>query len=429
MHLFSYDLPYNIYILIFGVYVSMRIACGPFMAKHWRRFSLLCPLLLLLQGGALYWGGAQTVRCLYPVITHLPLILLLVFREKCSWGVSLVSVAISYSICQLPRWVGLFLSLFSLSPAASAVIHIALSHLLLMLLDRFCLTPIHSVIRLSRRLLLSFGLLPALYYLGEYVMLYTHTNYASFALLSELTPTALVLFFVLFVIVYRQEAEKRAQAEEQMQLLQLELVQADQEIKTLRAIEDQTAICRHDLRHHLAMIDTLLSCGKEESALKYIREAQQQIDTLVPMRFCENETANLLLCAYAEKAKQRRISLSIKAELPQILPLSDTELCALLSNSLENALNAAIRLPDPANRTISVFFCIRQDNLLLEIKNPCQGEIVMEDGLPLSPSPGVHCGCRSIRSIALRRQGMCSFAAEGGIFTLRVVIPMKQSAR
>jgi len=421
----SYDLAYNIYILLFGVYVSMCIACGHFTAKQWRLYSVLCPVLLLIQGIVLYLFNAETVRFLYPVITHLPLVLLLIFREKVKCGIALVSVSISYSVCQLPRWIGLFLSLIHLPPASAAVIHIALSQLLLVLLDRLYLTAIHSVIRLSPKLLLSFGTLPVIYYLFEYFMLYTHKSYVGLSLLNELLPTALIFFFILFVIVYQQEAQKRMQTENQMHSLQMELVQADQNINTLRAIEEQTAIFRHDLRHHLTLIAGLLASGKQEAALQYIRETQEQIDAIIPLRLCANETVNLLLCAYKERANRQSVSLSVKAELPEKLPLSDTELCAMLSNGLENALSAVSDLPQCAERSVDVFFCVRQDNLLLEIKNPYHSEVFMEKGLPVSRAPGSHYGCRSIQSIALRRQGMCTFSAIDGIFTLRVVIPLK----
>ena len=96
----------------------------------------------------------------------------------------------------------------------------------------------------------------------------------------------------------------------------------------------------------------------------------------------------------------------------------------MLSNALENALHAVQELPESSNRQIDELCCIRQENLLLEIKNPYSGEILMKDGFPISPSGGVHYGCRSIWSIVQQHQGICSFSPENGIFTLRIAIPL-----
>jgi len=420
----SYDLPYNIYVLFFGVYVSMKTACGSFSAKHWRLFLAACPFLLLLQGAVLVLWDADAVRHFYPLITHLPIILVIACFAGIRGDIAVVSVAISYSICQLPRWLGLLLSMLALPPAAFVLIHIAASHLLLLLLDRFFLLSIHQIISSRPRLLVCVGAFPLLYYVYEYFLLYTNKRYTHLLPFSELLPTASVLFFTLFAVVYRQEMEKRIQAEQQMNTLKMELHQTDQEMDSLRTLKEQTAIFRHDTHHHLAMISGFLSSGNPEAASLYIKETQQKIDAIVPERLCDHEAVNLLLCAYMNKARKLSIPFRTKAELPKMLGISDTELCAMLSNGLENALNAVQAVPVDSGRQIDVLCCIRQGNLLLEIKNPYCGEVLMDNGLPVSQKGGVHYGCRSILSIAQQHHGICAFLPANGIFTLRIAIPI-----
>lgn len=424
MQFLSYDLPYNIYVLLFGVYVSMKTACSSLSAKHWRLFLISCPLLLLLQGAVMLLWDADAVRFFYPLITHLPMILIIVRFAHVRWDIALVSVAISYSICQLPRWLGLLLSMLPLPPAAFVCLHIAASHLLLLLLDRFCLPSVHRVISSRPRLLVCMGMLPLVYYAYEYFLLYTNRRFAHLLLLSELLPTGLVLFFVLFAVVYHQEMEKRAQAEQQMSTLKMRLHQAGQEMETLRAIKEQTAVFRHDMHHHLAVISGFLASGKPEAAAQYIGETRQKIDAIAPAQLCEHEAANLLLCAYKSKSDASGVSFHAKADLPQTLSLPDTELVAMLSNGLENALNAVQALPAGAEKSINLLLCVRQGNLLLEIRNPYHGEVSMKDDLPVSKAGCEHYGCLSIRSIAERHHGLCSFTPEGGIFTLRIAIPL-----
>lgn len=91
------------------------------------------------------------------------------------------------------------------------MIHLALSHLLLILLERYCLGAIHDIIRYSPRLLCRFGALPVIDYLYEYFSVYTGRRFSHILAIDELLPTGMVLFFVLFVTAYHREIEVKAE--------------------------------------------------------------------------------------------------------------------------------------------------------------------------------------------------------------------------
>ena len=420
MNTVSLDVVYYIYILLFGAYVSIKIARGKIGKKEWQVFCILCPLLLLLQGVGLQALGMEKLRMIYPLITHLPLLLGLVAALKVHWERALLSVIISYSLCQLPRWIGLVLESFMLSGAATLMIHLALSQLLLQLLSKYCLPAMHGVLSSMTHPLLSFGLFPLIYYLWEYFALFTGDKYSTVLAISELMPTVLVLSFVLFAVIYQQETEKRRSSETIANSLELHLSSAKEEIQMLRTLKEHTAVHRHDLRHHLTMIDSLISTGKASQAQDYIRKISGDMEKVTPAHFCENETFNLLLGAFLRRARERGVVLNVKAALPSQLNMPEPELCAMLSNGLENALTAAA----PIHGSIDCFCSVRQNKLLIEIKNPYEGEIVMEDNFPISQTKP-HCyGCRSISMIVQRHNGICTFTGEDGVFTLQIVIPL-----
>ena len=258
-------------------------------------------------------------------------------------------------------------------------------------------------------------------------MIYTQNRFNHLDALNELLPTAMLLFFILFAIIYRKEIEKREEYEQQAVLLEAELSQAANEISLLRVLEEKTAIHRHDLRHHLLMIENLLSTEKSAQASAYIREVMGEIETIAPARHCENELVNLLVSHYMGKADKAGISMAVKASLPNKLPIPDTELCVMMSNGLENAIKTVSRLPDSAEKQIALFFNVKQNNLLIEIKNPYADEIIIQNGLPMVQSGEIRYGCRSIQSIALRRNGNCVFDAANGVFVLRIAIPLEMA--
>ena len=75
--------------------------------------------------------------------------------------------------------------------------------------------------------------------------------------------------------------------------------------------QTQTAVYQHDMRHHLTMLEGLITAGKPEQASQYIRKVQSDIETITPRRYCENELVNLLCSSFAEKAQHAGARLDV----------------------------------------------------------------------------------------------------------------------
>ena len=134
----------------------------------------------------------------------------------------------------------------------------------------------------------------------------------------------------------------------------------------------------------------------------------------------------LFLPAFHLQSQRQGAVLTVDASLPNDVAISDTELCSLLSNGLENALHAVADLPAD-RKQISLYCGVRQNKLLIEIRNPCAGPIAMRDGLPISDREGHGYGCRSIQAIAQRNGGLCVFSAQQGQFLLQIMLPVLET--
>ena len=203
---------------------------------------------------------------------------------------------------------------------------------------------------------------------------------------------------------------------------------AKAEICALQQVQHQTAIYRHDMRHHLSLLCGYLAEGNAAKASEYIRQTQADINKIVPVKYCENIAANLILSSFAGKAAKQGVTLSVEANIPAALPLSDTELCALLSNGLENAVCAAAQASKSGQAVVRFNCQPHKDKLLIYISNPYRGTISMHDGLPASDRAGHGFGVKSIKLIVEKYAGYCSFEAENGLFTLKVVLPLGEAA-
>lgn len=410
-------------VLIFGLFLSVYISGGWQNSRQKWSIILLCPVFLLVQAAISFFGGIQVAERVYPLAVHLPLVLILVFTLKKPFGIAIVSVCTAYLCCQLPNWISLCVSGITESALLSEIAYLVCIGPIFFLLHRFFCKPAYMVMTYSRQALLLFGSLPFVYYLFDYTTgVYGEYLNIQYALLFDFLPTSLILFYVVFLAAYHQLSQKRAQAELQHSMLEAELHQSEIEIYNLRATQTQAAVYRHDFRHHMNIINGFLAVENIAQARQYIQKVYEDMDAFLPQRFCQNETVNLLCSSFFERAASMGITLIISATLPAELELPDTEICSVISNGLENAL-CAVSHPEVKEKKVDFYCNYKQDKLLLEITNAYAGQVIMEDGVPVSQNPGHGYGCSSILSITRKRHGLCSFKPENGIFTLQVVLP------
>lgn len=200
----------------------------------------------------------------------------------------------------------------------------------------------------------------------------------------------------------------------------------ENEIESLNELEHKTRIFRHDMRHHLSLILHFLEENQIIEAKEYIQENIRTIDSFTPKRFCSMKMLNLLFSHFAARAEEMGANYHFDIQLPAKLPLSNMEICTLVSNALENAFDAAENMPE-GKRMIDVRLCEYHRQMVFSVDNSCDGEMVVINNMPQASRNGHGYGTKSIMSIAKEHQGMAVFQAENGVFSLMVTIPMQNN--
>lgn len=130
---------------------------------------------------------------------------------------------------------------------------------------------------------------------------------------------------------------------------------------------------------------------------------------------------NLILSSFAGRARKKEIKIKIQCAIPADLTVSESDLCVLLSNALENALHACVPLAaEGRSCEIDVNFYERNKHLFLQVVNDCKAPIKFQNGIPVSDMEGHGIGVQSICAIVQRYGGVFSFAEKDGKFTLRL---------
>lgn len=382
--------------------------------------------ILLLQGAAFCWGGGLFCQRAYPLLVHLPLFFLLhKLTGQLLWPV--VSILSAYLFCQMRRWFALLAAAVLPGGGFTQIVaELAITLPLLLFLLRFASPAVRQLMQHPLRTKCQFGLIPALYYGFDYLTrVYTDLLASGEPVVLEFMPFTCCVAYLVFLLYNSTEERKRQQLRQIQSNLDLQLSQAVREITRLQDSQAQAARYRHDLRHHLQYLSTCLENGQEERAQSYISGICREIEAQQVRRYCENEAANLILSAFADRAEKTGIEMDVRGALPAVISVVDSDLCVILSNALENAFHACLLLAEAGTAcTIGVKFLFQKQNgrLFLQVINPCREEVRFEKGLPVSDRPGHGIGVQSIQSLVKKYGGGCTFQAENGRFTLRLFL-------
>lgn len=403
--------------LVFGITVTALFAGIEPTKKNRFTTGLLCVIFLFVQTASWWLLGLDLTSKLYPLIIHLPLIVIFSSYYKRPWLISAVSVLSGYLCCQAPRWFGFLAGAALDSRLADHIFYIASVFLAYYFLKRYVAGSVRQLMEKSTKSCLFLGGVPLFYYLFDYVTaIYTDVLYSGTEWAVQFMPSTISVFYFVFVILYYAETQKQASLQREKDMLDAQFRLAQTEFASLRQLQQNAASYRHDMRHHFALLQGLASKEHIEGIKEYLRTAQSDMDAITPTRFCENETVNLILSAFAAKAKQAEIMLTVDAKLPDLLPFSDTELCSLLSNALENAIQATETIQDSNKRSITLRVYSKNNKLCIDIRNRYQAEPVFRQGLPVSKEQGHGFGTKSMAHIVEKHGGVFQFGVKDGWF-------------
>ena len=223
--------------------------------------------------------------------------------------------------------------------------------------------------------------------------------------------TSLVLLFAILILA---DHERLEQAERLTGLREVYY-------QGLRQQETQVRRLRHDLRNHLTAVRGLLEQGDEQGAIGYLDQIAGSPALRGTRRLCENEAANAVLTAKAEAMEREETAADFAVSLPRDLPVADVDLCALLGNALDNAIEGS---RGGADRRITVRCKADKGLFMLRVENTLGGEVKPDLATTKADKAAHGFGIPGMREIAERYGGTLDAGAREGAFELVVCLPL-----
>lgn len=234
---------------------------------------------------------------------------------------------------------------------------------------------------------------------------------------------ALALLFILMPVIYlhiiltlrrQQQVFERAK---QDSIMQVQVAGVLARVNELGEANEAFRRERHDFRHKLKVIASLVETKQYEELAKVLSEQEVSLSSTRVVRYCTSAIIDAALAVYIKKAELLKIPVKMGFAFPETFEVNESELATALANALENAIHACMALPE-SERYIEIKV-ICKPKFMVMVRNPYVGTLELDEkGIPQSREEGHGYGTRIIAALCEKVGGYCDFQAEDNVFTL-----------
>ena len=185
---------------------------------------------------------------------------------------------------------------------------------------------------------------------------------------------------------------------------------------------NETRTLRHDFRQHLRVIANLAHSGQTEELQEYVDQIED-VSMSNHARLCANNAVDAVAAHYEDVAEGQGARIEWSLNIPEEIFIREAELCSVLGNLVENALQAVESLPEERQIVKVTAHLLTEAMMGITVKNPYEGRIRFgRNGLPRTKRRGHGVGLASVKSIVERYDGTMEIETKGGVFAVSILI-------
>lgn len=182
---------------------------------------------------------------------------------------------------------------------------------------------------------------------------------------------------------------------------------------------------RHDYHNHIQALQASMALGKYDEVNDYLRQLNSdltQVDTVIKTG---RVMVDAILNGKINIASQNNIPVNAKAKIPENMPVSDVDLCVIIGNLLDNAVEENKKLPQE-ERFIRIYMGQKNTQFYLAFTNAAGKKQARQGSLFASSKGANHgFGLARVESIVKQYGGLFSADSEDGGFTAEILIPLE----
>ena len=181
---------------------------------------------------------------------------------------------------------------------------------------------------------------------------------------------------------------------------------------------------RHDYRNHIQTMKAYAANGDMEAIKVYLDELDTDLNTVDTVIKTGNPMADAILNSKISLARSKRIPVKADVYIPVALKTSELDLCVIIGNLFDNAIEACLALPED-KRLIRIYMDMKQTQLYISFTNftATKKQKKVNGRFRSTKGKGHGFGLVRMDTIIERLDGYISRNSEDGAFTTEILIP------
>ena len=181
---------------------------------------------------------------------------------------------------------------------------------------------------------------------------------------------------------------------------------------------------RHDYRNHIQTMKVLAAEGDLDALKKYLDKLDEDLNTVDAVVKTGNKMTDAILNSKISLAKSKGINVIADAKVPVELKMSDIDLCIVIGNLFDNAIEASLALPEE-ERLIRLYMDIKNTQLYMCLTNFTSVKKLKKQGgrYVTTKGEGHGFGLARVDAIVKKYGGYLTRASEDGAFSTEVLLP------
>lgn len=266
-------------------------------------------------------------------------------------------------------------------------------------------------------MMLAAGEITVFAYICKYIQAYSSGMFLIFFLLGCLVLDVYIVAVFYRISIVRKTEKENALLQQQSEM-QLE-VYSDLQQRYQNSMETI-----HDAKRHVRALESLIQSDHLAEAQQYKESLFQKLNELQPSIQCDNPLLSAILNHVFLKTEQRHIALKMDLQgEEQLSMLAGIDLTTIVSNLLDNAVDAVSELPEE-QRYIHFAVAFQIGEIMIHVENPTKNDLKREGNTVVSTKEGhFGLGLKNVEMVVKKYKGDFKTDVEDGIFTAAITIP------
>lgn len=189
---------------------------------------------------------------------------------------------------------------------------------------------------------------------------------------------------------------------------------------------DETRKIWHDIDKHFTVMNRLGDYGEYEELKDYLHRISHTTKSVKNPSMTSNTLVNAIFTDKISEAESYGITCHVALQVPSKLAIAGNDLCSLLINLMDNAIEACLLIPEESQRYMDIKLQLKQDFLYYGIENSCPNDHTEneEQNNPIPSNGRRHLGygLKIASGIAEKYDGVFEYSQTGSIYMVHVAL-------